>query len=129
MFRVLLFFFFFPLSCFLLSSLPQYKVTFFFKVFFWLHWTLVAARTFSSCGEQGPLLTVVLGLLLGGFSGCGARALGSGLSVAAAHGLWSAGSVLVTHGLSSSAECGIFQDQGSNSCHLDWQVDSYPLHH
>ena len=84
---------------------------------------------FSSCAEQGLLFTVVPWLHPGGFSSCGAQALGSWVSVVAAHGLWSAGSVVVTHGLSCSAECGIFPDQGSNSRHLDWQVDSYPLYH
>ena len=40
-----------------------------------------------------------------------------------------AGSVVVTHGLSCSAACGIFPDQGSNSCPLHWQADSQPLRH
>ena len=48
----------------------------------------------------------------GGFSCCGAQALGA----------WA--SVVVAHGLSCSAACGIFPDQGSNPCLLHWQVDS-----
>ena len=52
----------------------------------------------------------------GGFSCCGARALGAQASV------------VVAHGLSYSA-CGIFPDQGSNLCSLHWQADSCPLRH
>ena len=33
------------------------------------------------------------------------------------------------HGLSCSAACGIFLDQGSNSCPLHRQADSYSLYH
>ena len=39
------------------------------------------------------------------------------------------GSVVVVHGLSRSMACGIFPDQGSNPCPLNWQMDSYPLYH
>ena len=48
----------------------------------------------------------------GGFSCCGARALG----------VWA--SVLVAQGLSCSVACGIFPDQGSNPCPLRWQADT-----
>ena len=40
-----------------------------------------------------------------------------------------AGSVVVAHGPSCSAACGIFPDQGSNTCALHWQADSQPLRH
>ena len=60
----------------------------------------------------------------GGFSCCGAQALGARASVVMARGLWSASSVVVAHGLSSSAACGIFSDQGLNLCPLHWQADS-----
>ena len=63
---------------------------------------------FSSRSERGFSLRQ---LLL-----CGAHALG--------HGLNSRGA-----GLSCSVACGIFLDQGSNPCHLHWQVDSLPLSH
>ena len=58
----------------------------------------------------------------GGFSCCGAWALGA----------WA--SVVVAHKLSCSAAFGVFPaclipDQGSNSFLLTWQVDSYPLCH
>ena len=65
----------------------------------------------------------------GGFSCCGARALGTRASVVVARGLQSTGSVVVVHGLSCSAACGIFPDQGSNLCPLHWQADSQPLRH
>ena len=65
----------------------------------------------------------------GGFSSCGARALGMRASVVVARGLQSTGSVVVVHGLSCSAAGGIFPDQGSNPCPLHWQVDSQPLRH
>ena len=42
----------------------------------------------------------------GGFSCCGARALGARASL------------VVAHGLSCSMACGIFPDQGSNPCPL-----------
>ena len=35
-----------------------------------------------------------------------------------------AGSVVVAHGPTCSAACGIFPDQGSNPCPLQWQADS-----
>ena len=40
-----------------------------------------------------------------------------------------AGSVVVAHGPSCSAACGIFPDQGSHPCPLNWQADSQPLRH
>ena len=48
----------------------------------------------------------------GGFSCCGAWALGTQASV------------VVAHGLSCSAACGILPDQGSNPCPLHWEADS-----
>ena len=32
--------------------------------YFWPHWVFVAARAFSSCGEQGLLFLAVCGLLI-----------------------------------------------------------------
>ena len=40
-----------------------------------------------------------------------------------------AGLVIVAHGPSCSVACGIFPDQGSNPCPLNWQADSQPLCH
>ena len=66
---------------------------------FWPHWVFVAAHGLSLVavlchGAQTPHC---------GYS-CGARALSICILVVVA--------------------CGIFQDQGSNSCPLHWQVDS-----
>ena len=36
----------------------------FYFIYFWLHWVLVAAQAFSSCGELGLLFLVVHGLLI-----------------------------------------------------------------
>ena len=33
-------------------------------IYFWLRWVFVAARAFSSCGEQGLLFIAVRGLLI-----------------------------------------------------------------
>ena len=50
------------------------------------------ARAFSSCGKRGLLFVAVHGLLtVGGFSCCGARALGTRAKVVVAHGLRSCG--------------------------------------
>ena len=38
-------------------------------------------------------------------------------------------SVVVALKLCCSSVCGIFLDQGSNTCPLHWQADSYPLSH
>ena len=70
------------------------------------------ARTFSSCGEWGPLFIAVRRPLL--LQSTGSR---------------HAGSVVVAHGPSCSAACGIFPDQGLNPCPLHWQADSQPLCH
>ena len=75
------------------------------------------ARAFSSCSERGPLFIAVRGpftvaaslvaeprLQTYRLSSCGSRA-------------------------SCSVACGIFLDQGSNPCPLNWQADSQPLRH
>ena len=60
----------------------------------------------------------------GGFSCCGARALGVRASVVVAHGLQGPGSVVVAQGLRCFVACAVFLGQGSNPCPLHWQVDS-----
>ena len=73
------------------------------------------ARALSSCSKQGPLFITVRGpltiaaspvaehrLQMRRLSNCGSRA-----------------QLLMA--------CGIFPDQGSNSCPLHWQADSQPL--
>ena len=50
-------------------------------------------------------------------------------SVVAAPRLESTSSVVVVRRLSCSTACGIFWDEGLNSCLLHWQADSLPLGH
>ena len=76
---------------------------------------------YPSCG--------VLSSHCGGFSCCGAQALGHVGSVVMVPRLWDTGSVVVAYGLSCSAACGIFLDEGSNPHLLRWQVDSLSLSH
>ena len=60
-------------------------------------------QAFSSCGERGLLFVAVRGLLshCGGFSCCGAQALGTRASVVVARGLSSCGSQALERRLSS----------------------------
>ena len=89
-------------------------------------------QALPSCGERGPLFTVVCGLLVAvaslvaehGLQVCGLQQLWHMGSVVMAHGLQSSGSVVVVHGLSCSTACGIIPDQGLNLCPLHWQADS-----
>ena len=68
----------------------------------------------SLASPRWLLLLWGTGFRLLGFSSCSSWALECWLSSR-------------DHGLRCSPECGIFPDQGSNSRHLDWQADSYPL--
>ena len=70
------------------------------------------AWAFSSCGEPGYSSLQRQASHCGGFSCCGARALGT----------WA--SVVVAYGLSCSVARGTFSDQGLNPCLLHWQADS-----
>ena len=70
----------------------------------WLYWAFLAAQgLFSSCSDRG-LLSGCSGRAshCGGFSCCGAGALGA------------TASVVVVFGFSCPTACGIFLDQGSN---------------
>ena len=61
--------------------------------YFWLHWVFVAARGLSLVAAIGATLRCgVWASHCGGFSCCGARALGARASVVVAHGLSSCGS-------------------------------------
>lgn len=89
---------------------------FFFSVFlFILFWALLGlhccTRAFSGCGKQTSHC--------GGFSCCRAQALGHRVS-----GVACSGSAVAAHRLSCLTACGIFLNQGSNSCPLHWQADS-----
>ena len=68
------------------------------------------------CCKQATFLAVVNRLLVA--------------SLVAEQGLSSAWvSVAMVHGLSCPTVCGVFPNQGSNLCPLDWQEDSLPLDH
>ena len=67
-----------------------------------------------------------------GLISTGSRALGFQSlplmgSLVLAPWLQSTVSTIVAHGCSCSRACGIFLDQGLNSCLLHWQMDLYPL--
>ena len=78
---------------------------FFMNLFIYLLAALVlrcCRWAFSSCSERGATLHCgARASHCGGFSCCGARALGTWASVVVAHGLQRAGSVAVAHRLSS----------------------------
>ena len=95
-----------------------FKFNFYLFIYLWLCWVFVS----------------VWGLSLVVASGGHSSSRCAGLSLSPPLFLWSAGSrragsVIVAHGPSCSAACGIFPDQGSNPCALQWQADSQPLHH
>ena len=71
------------------------------------------ARAFSSCSEQAR----VWASHCNGLSCYGAQALGK----------WA--SAVVVHWLSCSEPYGIFLDQESNPCPLQWQANPYPVSH
>ena len=78
----------------------------------------IAAWTFSVIVANGDYsLVVVLWLLI------------VVASLVVASGLKSTGSIVVVHGLRCSAPCGIFLDQGLNSCPLPYQAGSIALSH
>ena len=106
---------------FLFVSFLLYSFFFFLNLFIYLFLAVLGlhfcARTFSSCGERGPLSSRCAGL-------SSSRPL-----LLRSTGSRRAGSVVVAHGPSCSAACGIFPDQGSSPCPLHWQADSQPLRH
>ena len=85
------------------------------------------ARAFSSCGKRGPLFIAVRGPLTIVASLVAEHRLQSRRR--SSTGSSRAGAVAVAHGPSCSAACGLFPDQGSNPCSLNWQADSQPLRH
>ena len=74
--------------------------------------SLLLPRLFSSCDKQALV------------SSCGMQ-----VSHCSGFSMQSGGSGVVVLGLSCCTACGIFLDQGSSPCPLDWQVDSQPLNH
>ena len=92
-----------------------------FSFLSWLYRVFVALRGFFSVAESE------------GYSSCGVqashwRAWALGMAFRAG-GTWAQQLQPVLHRLSSSATRGIFPDQGSNPCLLNWQADSLPLNH
>ena len=82
--------------------------------------SLLLCAAFSSCSEQGGYSRCgVPASCCIGFSRCGAWVLGAWASRVEAQGLSSLPTL--------TPACGIFPDQGLNSCPLHWQADSYPL--
>ena len=114
----------------------------FFKKIFCLHRVFVAARGLSLVAGSGVysslwcsvfslwwlLLLQSTGSRRMGFSSCSTQPQQLQHTGPRARGLqqlWRDGSVVVAHGLSCSVACGIFPDQGSNPCPLQWQVDFF----
>ena len=110
------FFTFVPTSVYSVVSL------FFLNLFiFWVRWVFIAVCGLSLVVARGPTLQCsARASHCGGFSCCGARALGAQASVVVVF----VSSVVVAPGLSCSMACGIFPDQGWNRCPLHWQADS-----
>ena len=83
------------------------EALFYFIFIFYFIYFLVALGlhccvwAFSSCGEQGLLFLAVHGLIVVGFSCCGAQDLGVRASVVVVHGLSSCGSRALERRLSS----------------------------
>ena len=90
----------------------------YFYIYFWLCWVFVSVRGLSLVAASGGHSS----------SRCAGLSLSRPLLLRTT-GSRRAGSVVVAHGPSCSAACGIFPDQGSNSCPLHWQADSQPLRH
>ena len=91
---------------------------FIYFIYFWLRWVFASVRGLSLVvASGGPSSSRCAGLSL-------SRTL-----LLRSTGSRRAGSVIVAHGPSCYAACGIFPDQGSNSCPLHWQADSQPLRH
>ena len=87
-------------------------------IYLWPCWVFVSVRGLSLVAASGGHSS----------SRCAGLSLSRPLLLRST-GSRRAGSVIVAHGPSCSAACGIFPDQGSNSCPLHWQADSQPLRH
>ena len=109
-------------------NFTNYFIYFLIVLFIYFQLSLVFAAVgfFSSSSKWGLLSSCyILASHCGGFRGLqGERA-----SVVAAPRLQNTGSVAVAHRLRCFSTRGIFPDQGSNLCFLNWQVDFLPLNH
>ena len=79
---------------------------------------------FAGCSYWQLLLLVVHGLLIA----LASLVAEHGLETHRLQQLQHEGSAVV-HWLSCSTACGIFPNEGSNTCPLHWQMDYYPLDH
>ena len=104
------------------TQLNYYLKNFFLNLFIhfysWLCWVFVSAQGLSPAAASGGRSS----------SRCAGLSLSRPLPLQGT-GSRRTGSAVVAHGPSCSAACGIFPDQGSNSCPLHWQADSQPLRH
>ena len=77
-----------------------------YKNYFWPCWVFIAARAFSSCGEQRLCFIAVCGPPIAVASLVTEhRISGSQASVSAAPGIWSTGSVVVAEGVNELLDC------------------------
>lgn len=99
---------------------PFFFLNFYFLIYFWLHWVLVAVCELSLVAvTQGSSPAVTHRLLLWSLLLQSIRSRAHGLQQ------WRhVCSVVVTHGLGCPEAYGIFLNQGSNPCPLSWQADS-----
>ena len=87
-------------------------------IYFWLCWVFVSVQGLSLVAASGGHSS----------SWCAGLSLSRPLLLRSTSSR-RAGSVVVAHGPRCSAACGIFPDQGPNTCPLHWQADSQPLRH
>ena len=100
------------------SDLPETHLLIYLFIYLWLCWVFVSVPGLSLVAASGGHSS----------SRCAGLSLSRPLLLLST-GSRRAGSVVVAHGPSCSAACGIFPDQGSNPCPLQWQADSQPLCH
>ena len=129
------------LQCWVYIFLQQLYILFLYNFIYLFIFScagsLLLHRLFCSCDEHGLYFIAVCGLLIAvishvsdhGYQACRLQQLWHIGSVVADSRLQSTGSVIMAYGLSCSTASGIFLDQGSNLCHLHWQVDLLPLSH
>ena len=91
---------------------------FYLFIYLWLCWVFISVRGLSLLAASGGHSS----------SRCAGLSLSQPLLLRST-GSRRAGSAIVAHGPSRSAACGIFPDQGSNPCPLNWQADSQPQRH
>ena len=107
---------------FFLHCVHHLKVSPFFLFYFWLCWVGLCCCTWTSCSERSCSLVVEC-RLLSVLASLGCR---TGPRVQGPQQLQPVGSAVVAHGLSCSEACGIFPDQGLNTCpHTGRQIPKH----